>query len=466
MKKIVFLMAALVLFILPIRGNAAEYDYAKISDDSTIEEDFILLQLNITEYYSLPTKYEKWYVVGMAESYLEDYNKIQTYFYLYNPTKYGFGADYLSTVSDFNLTATANGVKQLCSGMKLDYNQEHCLYKVKGFTYDFVATAKIRVSKIQHHNMQGLGITSDSNFFATVNHSKLNGFNVELSFNSTLLLEEYEAVSIQIPKNSSIFEDFKDMFSSEYYAPTNMVFYNFNFPNNIKPDKILKAVFNYDFVTYDDATPGGGEVVSKREEIRPQINSYGEYNEEDLGVYTPGTFKYKASGGSTELSFETFVLGNRVTKGEFGYVDMTGLESKFNYDASVFLGTTSLYEFKTIFQEVKRKVYTRFENIEFIELSYEKDGIVYRCQVVSKPIDEPEPETPNKKPDLWDKVKEFLIKVADFFIENILNLSSSLMPDAAKVIIGFFILFIVLVVLIFVLKLLITIIKIPFSLLK
>lgn len=437
MKKIVFFIASLVLFLLPIRGNAAEYDYANITDESSIEEDFKTLQIDIKEYHSITTQFEKWYVVGMSESYLEDYNKLQTYFYLYNPTRYGEGSDYLSTVSNFDLEVTMNGVEQKCSGAKLDYNKEHCLYKVKGFTYDFVEASKIRVSEIQHYNMRGLGITNDSNFFATVNHSKLNGFNVELSFNSCLAIEDYEAVSVQIPKNSNFFEDLKDSFSGDKYPPNNLVFYNFNFPDNIKPDKLLKAVFNYDYVRYycQTNTYPPQDVVLSKDEIRPQINSNGDYNNDDLGVYTPGTFKYKASGGSTELSFETFVLGNRIAKGEFGYVDMTGLEAKFNYDCSILLGATRSKVFMSsdgsLIGTVGNIFLSRFENIEFIYLEYNKDGIVYRCQVVSTPVDEPIPETPGVKPNFWDKIKDFLINMADAIL-NALHISA-VIPDGGKI---------------------------------
>lgn len=422
MKKIVYsLFIIYTLLFCSLSVAAKDYDYSKIDDSTTIEEDFKLLGIDINSYYKPSYDYAKWYVVAMSECYLEELDYIQTYFYIYNPTRYG-GEDYMSTPANFTLSYRLNlgPEKNDASGVKLDYNEEHLIYKVKGFTYDYIAEAEIFLTKVQHYNLSGGGITSDSGFSAKVNHSKINGFNVELNFNSTLILEEYIIKSITIPKESNFWKDLGTLLTLGYgdNKRTNLVFYNFNFPKTIRPDEILKAVFNYDLVSYrgvvnhDEpggawATIGGDEYA--REEIRPKQNSKGDYNDEDLGVYVPGTHTYKASNFSTELNFETFVLGNRVTKGEFGYVDMSSLKEDFDYDCSILLGNTTI-ECSHPNIGGSGKTFQKFENVEFIELHYKKDGIVYRCQIVSKPIDEPPSDTPPAKESLWDKFLKWFIE--------------------------------------------------------
>ncbi|MCM1197008.1 MAG: hypothetical protein NC548_64850, partial [Lachnospiraceae bacterium] len=201
MKKIIVLILAFfsIFGVKALASEEIQYQNV-ISDNTSIEEDFKVLGIDIRDYYKPKNyDYEKWYVVGMSESYLEDEDMIQTYFYLYNPTRYGEGSDYMSTVSSFRLTVTLNDIEQISGGSKLDYNKEHCLYKVKGFSYDYIEKANIKVSKIQHFNMRGLGITSDSGFIATGKHSKQDGLNIELEFNSTLILDEYEAVDVYVP---------------------------------------------------------------------------------------------------------------------------------------------------------------------------------------------------------------------------------------------------------------------------
>ena len=247
LKKLILVLGLLFLICTSISGAAEEYDYSKIDDSTSIEEDFSLLGIDINSYYKPSYDYEKWYVVAMSESYLEELDCIQTYFYIYNPTRYG-GEDYMSTPANFKLTYRLNlgPEKNDASGVKLNYNKEHLIYKVKGFTYDYIASAEIFLTKDQHYNLSGGGITSDSGFSAKVNHSKINGFNVELNFNSTIILEEYIIKSITIPKESNFWKDLGTLLTLGYgdNKRTNLVFYNFNFPNTIKPDEILKAVFN------------------------------------------------------------------------------------------------------------------------------------------------------------------------------------------------------------------------------
>lgn len=445
MKKLSLFLAILFLLAFNLSpANAAEYEYANIDDESTIDNDFKVLGIDINDYYK-PTAYDyaKWYVVGMSETYLENYNMIQTYFYLYNPTRYGEESDYLSSVSSFDLTATMNGVEQKCSGAKLDYNKEHCLYKVKGFTYDFVESAKIRISKIQHHNMRGLGITSDSNFFATVNHSKLNGFSVELNFNTTLIIEEYDVVEIEVKKDDNFINNWDDFWSC---STTEMLvyFYNFNFPDHIKPDSIEYAAFQYDYKYYYE------KIWLKSWDFTPDPE-LAEYNEKTLlesekvfSEYNNDSKTLRVNKHSQELTFPTFYLGNRIKDKQFGTLDVSGELDSFDYDCSILLDSS----YKSIEREygfykplcrgiVNHINYTSLDNVEFIELHYEKNGITYKCQVVNKPVDEDdfnhgvaEPPKKEEKSNIWDKIKEFLINMANSILK-VLHIPE--IPDGGKI---------------------------------
>ena len=213
MRKILYtLFIGFMLAVCSMSVSAAPTKYQPnvFTDETTIEEDFKNLNIDINSYYK-PKNYEheKWYVIGMAEGYANtDAFDIQTYFYLYNPYEYGAKDNYMSTVSSIYMTYKVDGHEvENASALKLDYNQEHLIYKVKGFIYSFSERSEIFISKIQHYNLYGLGITSDSNFKATCNHSKLNGFAVELKFNSTVILEEYEIISVTIPKESSFWKE-------------------------------------------------------------------------------------------------------------------------------------------------------------------------------------------------------------------------------------------------------------------
>lgn len=429
MKKslfIVILFYTLLLGLLGISANATEVNYGNlVTDETSIEEDFELLNIDINDYYKPKIyDYEKWYVIAMSEAYIDEENyDIQTYFYLYNPTEYGTGSNYMSTPASIYLTYLIGSNEQEVSVQKLEYNQEHLLYKVKGFTYSFTERTEISILKVQHYNMYGQGITSESDFKAVANHSKLNGFQVELSFNSTLIIEEYKVVEIEVTQDNNLINNWNSFWAQ---GETKMLvyFYNFNFPDHIEYDEVIYAKFSYYYNNYHE------KVYLDSWDWSPDPY-YAEFNEKTLisrekvlSEYNNDSKTLRVNEYSLEMTFPTFYLGNRIEAKQFGNLDASGELDSFNYDCSVLLDST----YKTSkrgndwpkpmhhvnFNDIN---YTTLDDVEFLELWYKNDGVVYKCQVVSKPVDEEEfdhgtakPPTPQPKPkSLWEKFVEWFL---------------------------------------------------------
>ena len=154
MRKFVLFMFMLIttLFTSLLLVDAKEIKYENvITDTSSIEDDFELLGLDINEYgKSLKYNYDKWYVVGMSEAYSNDNYDIQTYFYLFNPVEYD--ASRRSSMSDFTISYkfTENDNLKKFNCKKLDYNTSHLIYKVKGFTYDYISYKQIFIENISY----------------------------------------------------------------------------------------------------------------------------------------------------------------------------------------------------------------------------------------------------------------------------------------------------------------------------
>ncbi len=414
MKKIVSLLFCALLFLISTtKISAEEIKHGNlVTDTTTIEEDFKLLGLSIDDYYKPVYNYDKFYVIGMSEAYIDEENyDIQTYFYLYAPIRYYRDKeDYIEAVATFSLTYESKNANVLSSNNDelLDYSVDHCLFKVKGFSYKYTATNEIKILKIEHSNTRGLYISSDSNFKATANHSKLNGFNVELNFNSTLIIDDYGVDIVEIKSESNwnntfgmipIFTFHKDFKRGRAY------FYNFNFPDNIKPDSIEYAKFIYNKTDYFKNRQNETEVLKEKK---------GEIHE-----YTPGTKKIKIDSESCELEFQTFVLGNRIEKKEFGYLEFSE-EDKKKYDVDcsilldIFLDQYKTYRvYKTLPGMVgggmwvyeSEEWYSELDKIEMLELWYEKDSVLYQCQVVNKPVDKDDitHSNPDAPESLWEK---------------------------------------------------------------
>lgn len=468
MKKIIsFLICTFLFLICTTKASAEEIKYGNLVNDSTtIEEDFNLLGLSIDDYYKPSYNYEKFYVVAMSEAYIDEKNyDVQTYFYLYAPIRYYRDKeDFIDAAAVFRLTFESKNATVLSSNNDelLDYSPDHLLYKVKGFSYKYSSSNEIRISKIEHVSTRGLSISSDSNFKAIANHSKLNGFNVELAFNSTLIIDKLQVVDVKV--DDDYFESYFKHFFQKGWGHTNelhLVFYNFNFPNSIKPDSIEYAKFRYNYIAKREnwiLNPASFEVEYEQEILS---------NEEKIREYTPGTQSFLIDGQKTELEFETFVLGNRIEKGEFGNLKFSEEDkANFNYDCSILLDANIYINDKVLTTQVKTSYL--FDDIELLELHYKKDGVLYKCQVVNKPVDKDDitqsnPEHP-KSP--WDKIKEFLIKIVNWILNNVFHVDSNAFPDQAKLAIGFVLCIVALILMPYTIKLLIFLIKLPFKIFK
>ncbi|MCM1196996.1 MAG: hypothetical protein NC310_08030, partial [Roseburia sp.] len=105
---------------------------------------------------------------------------------------------------------------------------------------------------------------------------------------------------------------------------------------------------------------------------------------------------------------------------------------------------------------------TSISNIEFLEMHYMKDGILYKCQIVASPVD-PTPIRPTVEKSWWEKFLEFLVKMFDFIFFEMLNLSFWI-PKIGKQIISGIILFVaVFIVAPFILEKVIKTIKLLFG---
>lgn len=458
MKRYIILFSVLFnIFVFGITAKAEETTYQNvITDDTSIEEDFKILSMDIDNYY-MPQSYDyaKFYVVAMAESYI-DTETIQTYFYIYNPkTCSGIEINELYyTLNSASNHQTVNAV--------FDFNT-HGLYKVKGFKYSYAASANIKITKLdgayipakattQSLNylaalppigVERIELSSESDFEATVSHNiSDNTLSVELNYDSTLVIDEYEACKIVIPPDDSfmsIWSEFWDIEEKELY----LHFYNFNFPNNIKPDKILYARFKYDFCHYQDEYVRQLDYSIKH--TRTEISRENEEKE-----YIPETCTFKSNNYSKELNFEVFVLGNRITKGEFDYItEFTDEQKKaFDFDCSILLDST-IY---TLNYRITATTVHDFEleNIEFIELDYEKDGVIYKCQIVNEPLNDEEDLGKPFVKTFWQAFYIFLVKFGGWIFEKVFHITN--VPKIFKAVLGgvsLFIIFIIILLILF-----------------
>ncbi len=479
MKRIVSLIICTLLFLIcTSKVSAEEIKYGNlITDETTIKEDFKLLGLSINDYYKPSYNYSKWYVIAMSESYIDEENyDIQTYFYLYNPTRFGEGSDHMSTVSDFTFTYELKNAEILYKshGSKLDYDREHLIYKVKGFAYKYSPSVEISITKIQHFNLRGLGITNDSNFKATAKHSKVNGFNVELNFNSTLIIDDIEVVSLQIEPNNNMF---KYIFSGELFEDTfkggvndstlQLYFYNFNFPKHIKPDSIEYAYFELKKELWQQKWKRPGDIW--KEEYHKVI----ETKELNYELY-PEDFTFDIGNKVEKISFPRFYLGDRYKDKQFGDLSFEKLDAaKFDRDCSIFLDYNYELEYLRydprvighIQPDLKYRDYSKLKDVELLELWYKKDGITYKCQIVSNPTDSV-PVIAEHPKSPWDKIKEIIIKIVDWILNNVFQTDSKAFPEEAKLAIGFVLCVVALIVLPYIIKFLIYLIKLPFKIFK
>ena len=331
MKKGLIYVLLWLIFFLPVSAFADEVD-RPIDDQTSIEEDFQVLDMELENYYLHTIRiqdyedsqsyidslnnWDRFYVVGVSEKLTE--NEVQTYFYLFNPIAHQLAdnqeIDYLRSIS-FNCRLNQKEI-QVTNAQILDQIASRGLYKVKGFVYELTETAEITVTAIKMDCKHFYQRQTETTFKASVFHNGTDQ-TVTLSFDSTLIIEEMESVSVRIPPHSqTLLDGFFSFWENTFWqnivlgqiSDLYLTFYNFNFPNNIQPDTIDYAKFNYD-------------VITSHTIMRNGITTLDETNQERVSnEYFPGTKTFQNNKYSVELDFDVFVLGNRIDKGEFGYI--------------------------------------------------------------------------------------------------------------------------------------------------
>jgi len=470
MRKIIAVILMLISLSISIKASAeTNYDVKVINDESSIWEDFDILNLKLEDYYPIfdDTKnesfeqydnYDKWYVIGLGENYVEETNRIQTYFYLYSPIlhQYQNSSDSYYLRNIISMTYKLNGTEEVFSELSFMDSNKEGIIKVKGFSYDYTDMVEIELDNINLYCCVKSKSISAS-FKALAKHSKEDGFTIKLSFDSTLVIHEMEAVMVEVPKeHANFFNVFADMWEEMWLGSKSLylTFYNFNFPNSLKPDCIEYAKFRYDLI-YRQMTMRNGIITSNVEN-----------SQEVIKELEPRTHTFKANGRSTELEFETFVLGNRISKGEFGYLTFTEEQKeKFRYDCSILLEShintfqVSTLDDYTTFTTSKN---TRIENIDFLELWYKKDGILYKCQIATPTIKDPDLIQPEVKQPWYVELWKIMIKIG----EAVLKLFHQMAPEFVCGILGSIITVASVILSPFLIGLIIKIIKVPFKIFK
>lgn len=432
--------------------SAEEITYQNvITDDTTIEEDFEILGMEIEDYY-IPKSYDydKWYVIAMSEAYID--KEIQTYFYLYNPAG-------LVVIPPLRINYSISEGQTLQTDLTiLEYDAGHGYLKANGFKYSYRESCTIGISSILSEYEEDDPINSgeviktyredSSDFKASLTHSLLNeSFGIELNFNSTLVIEDYHVVRVSITQDDNFINNWNTFWGGKEIS-LDLYFYNFNFPERIKYDSVEYAKFQYDYLTYYEEVYQFSGFGDNKKELR---------NEElVISEYTNDSKTLRVNDRSQEMTFPTFYLGNRFDDGQFDLKNkilLSGEEEYFDCDCSVLLDSTYRDTIRISGQvmgvgcEVGQKLnYTVLDQIELLELHYKNDGILYKCQVVVPPVDDD---------DILDIIigndtswiEKLLIKIADFIL-NLFQMNPNLVPNWGKYIIGGAVLIVALVILV------------------
>ena len=445
MKKIlIFLFLIVTLFTTNITISANEVTFQnKITDTSPIDEDLKIIGLDIEDFYKPSNySYDKWYIVGLSEAYVDNY--VQTYFYLYNMSGVNFSKieiDYF--LNDISYTYELN---------ILDYDAEHYLIKTKGFTYDYISKAQIKVENIittyQYEDDINSGNIIEetkidkSNFEATLNHSKDNdSISLNLNYNSTLIIDNYKVVQVEVFQDDNFLNNWNSFWTCSN-ASLLLYFYNFDFPDRIKPDNIEYAKFEYDYLKYYEM------ICLDSTDFTPS-EYYSEYNIKELvnketviKEYDDTIKELSVNSHSQTLTFPNFYLGNRVQDGQFGNLNLSGELDSFSYDCSILLDAT-YKEWDRNYHTVKPLhnvpcndiYYTTLDKVNIIELHYTINDQVYKAQVVSGPVDNDdfddvvaEPPTNTNEISFFQKL---LIDIADFMLK-LVGINPGIVPNVIK----------------------------------
>lgn len=495
---IVFILVIVFTFIASVHVSADTIVYEdKIDENTTIQDDFKLLGLDYSSFHK-SKKYldnPEAYIIAMGETYLNDMSKenMQTFIYLYTPFEYEQikSISFKYSVNDDSKTYTyeADGLIN-----PFLYSSSNGLLKVNGFKYECSKNDKITIQlssvtyriknvltnndyiNVTHTFNDGMMEENNTDVFEAVCTHNEKTLQIDLQFNSTLIIDEYEAVCVPIYQDDTFINKWNSGWSGEWNG-LDLYFYNFNFPDSIKVDSVEYAKFSYYYKHYYDIRHTSlfeDKTESKLLDTEFKVN---EYSNETKTV--------NVNKNSVVVDFPVFSLENRISSGQFdSYTRIyESYKNNFDYDCSVLIDTTTNTEKRRSMQGVTTFYYdyTRLDDIELLELHYVSNGSLYKAKVITEPIKEedvngtditkddlPKKEADNPFTELLDIFNEFKnSEFVSWFMDNYPNT----LYVAIAIVIGIFILMPIAIGLLpsFIsglIKLLIKLISMPFKALK
>lgn len=411
-KGLISALLVFIVFIIPVSGiRAADFSIKdKITDTSSIERDFKVLNINIDDYHPFDDKANiaqdiqtKLYIVGYSERYIDEEN-VQCYLYVYYP----YAKKNPIKQFDSNLLFYDETIYNIKQGVVFD---EHCLAKIKIFTRPVKEEDQISIQSIKLFNynysrdytnwLVEYRCSSDSDGFVIQTKHPENQEYVNISYMGTMIIEEYMVVKVSISEDDNFFNAWNSILEGGYEHYLDVYFYNFNFPKDITVDNILSAKFNYD---YHHIYKNESNAINDEKHYFKDLTDFykAEIEPRRDQEYTPGKKILRVNNNSVELDFDTFYLGNRVKDEKFYFKNKISDidEEKFDYDCSILLDSTFrkekwYYHYPNPLIAVGeicgyKTEYTTLDDIEFIELTYDYKGTVHKKQIAAPSVDESE----------------------------------------------------------------------------
>nr|MCR5786925.1 hypothetical protein [Acholeplasmatales bacterium] len=390
----IFLLCSIILNI-NTKADTIVYEN-RITDESSIQDDFQLLGLEYKAYYKSEKYLDKpeAYLIAYAESYIEEAKEdkdIQSYLYIYTPHEY----KYILSIEFKYMINNNNKLSYIA--YKLD-SSDNGLIKIKFIKYkstdkDNITINLASISYIYDNNNQakfefnnGLKYNDTESLNVICNHyNNSETLEIEVEFNSVLIIDKYEAVCVPIFQDDNINNYINNLFNSGETA-INLFFYNFNFPDSIKVDSVEYAKFSYYYNTYQD------RLISGVKDSTYQYQKKLIEKEYIVNEYSNTSKKVRVNDNSVEVDFPIFALENRIEAGQFNNYQRIydNYKNNFNYDCSVLIDSTiktANVTNKVFYNQIDYE-YTLLDDIDLLELHYKANGKTYKSKVIVDKVEE------------------------------------------------------------------------------
>lgn len=466
---LLFILATILFSITTIYAKEVEFT-DPITDDTNILDDLDVLGVDISFYTTGTISQKKAYVVAIGENYTLETDTIQTFMYFFIPYNFEDINNVQFKKIDYILEGISNKTHLFEKQSWIDgknYDSTHHLFKVKGFQLSRFASFEVEITKIQFEDIEysepiNSGYDADeyistyesessfkSNISCTIN--KENGqtlYSINNYFDMTIVIDDVEVVVVDIS------EDYKGIINllsgGEFVGPLSRLlgdyenkgicayFYNFNIPDNVKIDSIEYAKFELDkynvsgsgmfsldsFNNFTTPYKLWKTVYTNKVEERYKPNFYIEKDLEENIIHEvyPGDKTFKIGGNAYESKIENFYIGNRIIDNKLGSIDLESKKvdgdlSSFNMDCSILVDITEyVYQEKPSIHLYYDFEYETLDNIELIELHYKYNGKLFKCQVVSDPVNSKDFNEVNVQPK--NEVDDFFQNIFNFFKSN------------------------------------------------